>query len=310
LLNRLRVGKVAEEDDPDKEFPLPHRRPHRRWRGRAPALRWGLQHVALTASGERDAYDLPHVHFWCDTDDGVRLAGTRIGEDRDTAIVLAHGFMGYRTKRPWRVLAEGLAQHFTVYTFDLRGHGQSHGHCSGGQKESLDVQAVVAHARARGHGRVVSVGGSLGGIAVLLAAAEARDVDGVVSISAPAVWDPQGSKAVKRATWLFMSPFGRALARRVMGTRIHVEWGNPDPPAEVIGRISPIPVLLVHGEDDHFFPAEGARLLHERAGEPKRLVILPSFGHAEDGFTPEFASRLAGDISELLDAAGDAARTS
>ena len=283
---------------------MPHRRrAHRRWRGRNPALRWDLQKLALRARGERDAYDVAHSQFWCDAEDGVRLAGTRVGPDRDVAVVIAHGFMAYRTKPRWRVLAEGLAARFTVYTFDMRGHGQSAGACTGGEKELTDVHAVVSYARSRGHTRVVTVGGSLGGIAVIAEAAAFEDVDGMVSISAPAQWATSDSKMVRRMTWLFTSPLGRALARRVMGTTINLEWGNPLPPADVIGRISPIPVLIIHGEDDHFFPPSDAQLLYERAGDPKRLLVLPSFGHAEDGFTPAFVEQLAGEIEALLAAA-------
>lgn len=279
------------------------RRAHRRWRGRNPALRWDLQKLALRARGKRDAYDVAHSLFWCDAEDGVRLAGTRLGSEHETAVVIAHGFMAYRTKPRWRVLAEGLAERFTVYTFDMRGHGQSAGACTGGEKEMQDVHAVVAHARSHGHRRVITVGGSLGGIAVIGEAAAYRDVDAMIAISSPAEWATSDSKMVRRMTWVFTSSLGRALARRVMGTRINLEWGNPLPPAEQIGKIAPTPVLIIHGEDDHFFPVSDAQLLYERAGEPKRLLILPTFGHAEDGFTPAFVEQLAGEIETLVAAA-------
>ncbi|MGZ4144717.1 MAG: alpha/beta hydrolase [Actinomycetota bacterium] len=283
---------------------MQHRhRAHRRWRGRHPAIRWDLQKLALRARGERDAYEVPHSQFWCDSDDGVRLAGTRLGANEETAIVIAHGFMGYRTKPRWRILAEGLARHFTVYTFDMRGHGQSSGACTGGEKEMNDVHAVVRYARSRGHRRVVSVGGSLGGIAVVLEAAEHRDVDAVVAISTPAEWGTSDSKMVRRMTWVFTSPVGRRLARHVMGTRINLEWGNPPAPADIVGKIAPAPILIIHGADDHFFPASDAEQLYARAGEPKRLLIIPEFGHAEDGFTPSFVEQLAAEVETLLAAA-------
>src|SRR5439155_20119996 len=165
-------------------------------------LGWDLQKLALRARGGRDAYDVPHSQFWCDSSDGVRLAGTRLGADRDTAIVIAHGFMAYRTKPRWRVLAEGLAQRFTVYTFDMRGHGQSAGACTGGEKELKDVHAVVSYARSRGHDRVVTVGGSPGGIAVSGEAAAYHEVDGMVGIGAPADWRTPDRKQVRRGRWL------------------------------------------------------------------------------------------------------------
>jgi uncharacterized protein len=283
---------------------LPHvRRLDRRWRGRSPSLRWRLQRYAIRYRGHNDAFGLSHSHFWADTADGVRLAGSKLGDNPQTAIVLVHGFMGYRTKPKWRLLAEGLAERFDVYTFDLRGHGQSSGACTGGEKESLDVQAVVEHARARGAQRIVTVGGSLGGIAVLREAADDHTLDGVVAISTPATWTGSvDSKHVKRAQFLFTSAAGRALARRLMGTRIHLDWGEPEPPLELVERIAPTPLLIIHGADDHFFAASDAEAMYERARDPKRLIIEPVFGHAEDGFTPEFAARLCDDIDALIGA--------
>jgi pimeloyl-ACP methyl ester carboxylesterase len=260
-----------------------------------------LQAIANRARGETDAYSIPHSHFWVTTSDGVQLAGSRLGSAED-AIVLVHGFMGYRTKKPWRRLAEGLARDFTVYIFDLRGHGQSEGFCSGGSLEANDVHAVVRYARARGHRRVVTVGGSLGGIAVVNEAATFHDSDAVVAISTPAVWAEaeNASKAVRRAQRMFTTPMGRALVRRLMGTRIGIGWAEPVPPAELIDRIAPIPLLIVHGDNDHFFPLSDAQLLYERAGDPKRLLVIRGFGHAEDGFTPEFAEQLSGEVVRML----------
>lgn len=264
-------------------------------------LRWRARGWALRARGAADAFGVPSVHFWCDTDDRVRLAGTLVGEGRDTAVVVAHGFAGWRTKPKIRFLAETLSRRYGVFVFDLRGHGQSGGACTGGEDEMLDVHAVVEYARRRGFARVVTVGGSLGGIAVLNEAAEFGDVDAVVAISAPAVWmTGEPTKAVRRAMWLFTSPVGRALSHSLLGTRIGIPTGDRAAPAELVERISPIPLLVVHGEDDHWFPVAHARLLFERAREPKRLLVLPGFGHGEDGFTDAFASRLTDEIADLL----------
>ena len=245
-------------------------------------------------------YEAPHSDVWFDTEDKVRLAGTLLAEaGGETAVVIVHGFNGYRTKPKIRLLAEGLARRFPVLVFDLRGHGGSEGFCTGGELEALDVHAAVEYMRRRGYQRVVTVGASLGGIAVILAAGGAGDADAVVAISTPARWGTSDTKAVRRMTWVFTHSIGRTMFRRLFGTRINLEWGNPAPPLEAVAKIN-APILIVHGADDHFFPAEDAQALFDNAPDPKRLKLVEHFGHAEDGFTEAFVAELSEEISGLL----------
>jgi fermentation-respiration switch protein FrsA (DUF1100 family) len=46
-----------------------------------------------------------------------------------------------------------------------------------------------------------------------------------------------------------------------------------------VGRISPRPLLLVHGDRDDVVPMEHARILYERAGHPKELQVFSGAGH-------------------------------
>ena len=251
-------------------------------------------------SRAHDGYGAPHSDVWFDTSDDVRLAGTLLpSAGGDTAVVVVHGFNGYRTKPKIRTLAEGLARRYPVLVFDLRGHGQSGGWCTGGELEALDVNAAVEFMRRRGYSRVVTVGASLGGIAVILAAGGPGNADAVVAISTPARWGTSDTKAVRRMTWVFTHEVGRSMLRRLFGTRINLEWGNPAPPLEAVAKID-APILIVHGEDDHFFSPTDAEALYANAPEPKRLKLVPRFGHAEDGFTDAFAAELAKDIEDLL----------
>lgn len=269
--------------------------------------RWRTQGLLGGVSRADGGFRVPHSHVWFDTEDGVRLAGSILGAEAggDTCVVFVHGFNGFRTKPKNRLLVEGLARRFPVLTFDLRGHGQSQGWCTGGELESLDVHAAVGFARSRGFARVVTVGASLGGIAVIRAAGTpfpGGDADAIVAISTPSRWGTSDTKAVRRMTWIFTSPVGRRVVRRLFGTRIDLKWGNPEPPMEAVAKIL-APILIVHGADDHFFPVTEAELLHERAPEPKRLLVIDRFGHAEDGFTEQFAERLISEIEGLLAAA-------
>jgi pimeloyl-ACP methyl ester carboxylesterase len=208
------------------------------------------------------------------------------------ALVFCHGFTGWHRKGRLVRFQEELARWFAVYAFDLRGHGRSGGTSAFGALEHLDVEAVVARARADRFDRVVSVGGSMGGIAVIRHAALIGGVEAVVCISTPARWIGHQSDAVRKMLWLTATRGGERVLR-AWGTRITRDWRRIEDPADVVERISPTPLIVVHGRDDHFFDEEEAWLLYRRANEPKRLLLSSRFGHAEDGYTPRFARRLA-----------------
>ncbi|MGA2157778.1 MAG: alpha/beta fold hydrolase [Dehalococcoidia bacterium] len=50
-------------------------------------------------------------------------------------------------------------------------------------------------------------------------------------------------------------------------------------PINYVKKISPRPLLLVHGDEDEIVPVEQANRLYIEAGEPKQKVILPGAGH-------------------------------
>jgi pimeloyl-ACP methyl ester carboxylesterase len=61
-------------------------------------------------------------------------------------------------------------------------------------------------------------------------------------------------------------------------------------PERLVDRIAPRPTLFVHGQDDRLVPPNESRSLFARAGEPRRLEVLPGMGHFDwvlpgsDGF--------------------------
>ena len=68
----------------------------------------------------------------------------------------------------------------------------------------------------------------------------------------------------------------------------------PEAPHEVAGPIAPIPLLVVHGDADPYFPVEHAEQLYAAAAEPKELWVEPGFGHAENAASPELLNRIRG----------------
>ena len=179
------------------------------------------------------------------------------------------------------------------------GTGEAAGESTIGDREVLDVEAVVARARAEGHRTVVTVGASMGGAAAVRHAALHGGVDAVVAISTPASWDGHRSSAVARMSRMTTTDRGRRIGR-AFGVRIARRWGHPESPEEVAGRISPTPILVVHGRDDHYFDEEQGWRLYRAAGEPKRLLLAAPFGHAEDGYSPALAGLIATRLEEVL----------
>lgn len=234
------------------------------------------------------------------------LAGHRIGEGA-ARLVFVHGFFGSTRKPRLVAFVRRLARWFTVYAYDGRGHGESTGECTFGDREFLDVEAVRSLAREEGDGPVATFGISMGAIAVVRHAAFRNQVGCVVAVSCPARWEGHRSRAVRRMELVTATAPGR-LASRALGVRVTPRWNGPEDPIEVVERIAPTPLILVHGRDDHFFDEEQAWELYRRAGEPKRLMLAGRFGHAEDGLTPEFADRIASRIHEAVERSPAAAR--
>lgn len=230
-----------------------------------------------------------------ETSDGERLDGVHLERAvRDVAVVVAHGFTASWRRPDQRRVAAALRGYAGVLAFDFRGHGRSTGRCTVGDREVLDVAAAVAAARRLGYQRVVSMGWSMGGAVALRHAALAGGVDAVASVSAPARWYYRGTMPMRRVHWLIERRFGRVAARALLRTRItSIPW-DPDPesPEQVVGRIPPTPLLLVHGDRDPFFPIDHVEALAAAAGPSSELWVVPGFGHAEGAATRELLDRL------------------
>lgn len=243
---------------------------------------------------------VPAEPFVVGTRDGVEIAGTRLGDasPERPALVLAHGLLGWHRKPRLARFAEALSPWFTVYALDLRGHGDSGGVSSYGSDEVEDVDAVVGLTRERNHRRVATMGISMGAIAVVRHAALSGGIDHVVAISSLARWGPHDDDghAPRARAWRRMrSLTGTERGRRIVrayGVRLPSGWEPTEAPEEVVGKIAPTPLLIVHGRDDHLFHEREALRLFEEAGEPKRLLLAERFGHAEDGLSPSLARRL------------------
>ncbi|HCU96471.1 MAG TPA: alpha/beta hydrolase [Actinobacteria bacterium] len=229
------------------------------------------------------------------TDDGVPIDTIHLPGDKELAIVLAHGFtLSWQHGAVWKV-ATHLQRSAGVVTFDFRGHGRSGGLSTLGDLEIKDLDVAVAYTRELGYRKVAAVGFSMGASIVVRYAGLVGGLDAAVSVSGPGRWYYRGTRPMRRVHWAVERRTGRLVTRAWLKTRVSPNGWKPVPvpPAEAAALISPIPFLVVHGDQDLYFPEEHAHQLYDAACEPKELWIVPGFGHAESGMTSDLADRVS-----------------
>jgi pimeloyl-ACP methyl ester carboxylesterase len=245
------------------------------------------------------------------TDDGVPIDVAHLPAAGDLAIIVAHGFtLSWQRPAVWRV-ATRLREYGAVLSFSFRGHGRSGGASTLGDREVRDIGVVVDWAREQGYQRIALVGFSMGASIALRYAGLTGGVDAVVSVSGPGWWYYRGTKPMRRVHLAIESRLGRLIARQVLHTRIYGgRWDPvPVPPAEAAAKIAPIPLLVVHGDQDGYFPVEHAQQIYAAAREPKDLWIVPGFGHAEASADADLLDRIGGWVTSAV-STGAAARPS
>jgi pimeloyl-ACP methyl ester carboxylesterase len=234
------------------------------------------------------------------TKDGVTIDAMHLPppgrpEDRDLALVIVHGLtVSWHKPRVWN-LVERFNAAAGVVTFDNRGHRRSGGLSTLGDKEIDDLDAAVRYARELGYRRVATIGFSMGGPVVLRHAALRGGSDAVVSVSGPARWYYRDTVPMKRVHLAAEWRLGRAFARYVLRTRIDPKAWDPLPlsPTEAASRVSPVPTLIIHGDQDIYFPPDHGQTLYDAAKEPKELWLIPGFGHAERHTDDALIDRIA-----------------
>lgn len=243
--------------------------------------------------------------------DGIPLAAVFSTPDaasgRIPGIVLAHGFAGARYPKMADYFA-GLG--YGVLALDFRGYGNSGGERGRviPKEQVSDVRGAVSWLAKRPEidpERIIVVGSSLGGsIAIMATAADDR-------IKVCVAGCPLGhGDSPMRMRYDTEDKFNRFMKmveekKRTNGLipryeivfipenlRHALPPGTPMEfyadsvygflslnPLEVVSRISPRPLMIIHAEDDRVVPVRDARDLGQRAGKNCQLDIIPKGDH-------------------------------
>ncbi len=242
---------------------------------------------------------------------GVRLAGW-YGEGkggRGTAtIIVCHGWAA--DKRDMLGLSVALrAAGFDVLVFDLHAWGESaRGPVTFGDRETGDVLGAVRFVKGQRPGRAHRIGllgFSMGAAAAIRATAQSTDVDALVADASYARLDVQAGRFFQRFTgplWPVVYAPARWFGERLGGTAI-----DTISPLQVIGRITPRPILIIHGTRDRVVDVDDARQLYRAAGPPKFLWLIEGAGHSETrrlAPAAQWDARVTGFFREALDGVG------
>lgn len=230
------------------------------------------------------------------TEDGLAISGWWLGrkDARRTIITLA----GHNSARH-HVLGISSALFragANVLLFDNRGRGSSEGDkISLGHFEKLDALAAVEYALRREPNLPLGMMGfSMGGAVAIMAAARDERIKAVVADSAFASQARLVTHHLRQYVGRFIAPAIFRLAKGVLHYDIHeVEPGGD------AGKISPRPVMFIHGELDDVTNPDDSISMYKAAGEPKELWIVEGAGHVDAYFqNREEYSRRVGEFFE------------
>ena len=199
------------------------------------------------------------------------------------AVVVQHGLFVSRNLPQIERFCRVLAGSFDVVAVDLRGHGDAPGLFTWGMEEQRDLADLISFLHNL-HPAVGLLGFSIGGYTSILSAAMSRDrqenarPDALCTVGAPAHLDlwrysirlggflPQARMILARC--------GRFMRPSLRGLR----WTRA---LDAVARVSPIPLLIVHGDADWLVHPDHARRLYDAAAPPKELHMIEGGVHAE-----------------------------
>jgi fermentation-respiration switch protein FrsA (DUF1100 family) len=213
---------------------------------------------------------------------GVKLEGRFFPGSDHALIILASGYGD--TQDQMIPIAEFLHNAgFNTLTYNMRARTPSGGEfVTLGQLEQQDLISVVNAAAKRSDvdpGRIGVLGISMGASAAVLAAARDQQIRAVVDDCGFS--DAPGVITSSFEHFIHLPPMPFApVTIWIASARAGIDV-NGIRPMDVIGRISPRPILIIHGLADKVIPVDHSKRNFAAAGEPKELWLVPGAGHGQ-----------------------------
>jgi len=215
-----------------------------------------------------------------ETEDGETISYRHHDTGHEAVVIISPGFFNNKDTLTFRQLAEEFIPQFDVISFDLTGHGKSSGRFHWTANEASDLRAVIKYAKEYGYKKIGVLSFSMAAVVTILEGSQNESIDSIIAVSTPSnvwkinyhFWEPE--------TWRDLSmnlgPKGRGK-----GVRPGSPFHKKTPPIDVVHKVSPTPILFIHGKKDWLIEVDHSRDLYEAALEPKEFYLFPNAGHAE-----------------------------
>ncbi len=217
---------------------------------------------------------------------GVRLGGTFFYPDTakpTPGVCICHGIP--RVNKPveekgYPFLAKKFCEReYAALIFNFQGTSGSEGEFSfsGWSRNVLDAISYLASSPRINPERLGLVSFSAGAFVSWSVVANDRRIRAFASCSSPSDFKkiPFIEEGIKYA-----KKFG---ILRITNAKKTVKQLRTDlqelTPLHWVGKISPKPILIVHGDQDDVIPVQNAYELYERAKEPKKILIFKNVNH-------------------------------
>lgn len=216
------------------------------------------------------------VHF--SAADGTNLQGYYFPADgsSDKTVIVAHG-LGATGLMQVTIARDLRRDGWNVFAFDFRAHGNSGGHVSTfGLREHADVLAAVAYLkshRPQEATRITAVGASMGGAALVSAAAATSDIDALAVVGSYSDLD----RLTDEVSFSFfrwpMSWAAKYIAVPVASLHAGVDI-REFRPVESVAKLWPRPLMVIHGSKDEMIPFNHGLRLYDAAGPGRRRLWI------------------------------------
>jgi len=167
------------------------------------------------------------------------------------------------------------ANGWAAVSYDQRGHGESADAMSPAALADVGrIAGLLAAVEGVDGGCICARGSSMGGYLAIHAAATDAAIAGVIAIC-PAT--ESGLRRGLREGRFEMRADAEALDA----------WLGEHDLREAAAQVAPKPLVLLHARGDEQVPSEWSEELYARAGDPRRILIVPGGNHRSVQHDPE-----------------------